>query len=68
MAELERQRIAEVLGTTLTAASEAADAVTSSVEGVPELITDLQAVAAKASSLEFDVLILKLAIESIHIK
>ncbi|KIN74143.1 PqiB family protein [Sulfitobacter guttiformis] len=57
VAELERQRIAEVLGTTLTAASEAADAVTSSVVGVPELVEDIQEVAAKAASLEFDVLI-----------
>ena len=60
VAELERQRIAEVLGTTLTAASEAAEAVTSSVEGVPELITEIQTVASKAASLEFDVLIQKL--------
>ncbi len=57
VAELERQRIAEVLGTTLTAASKAADAVTSSVAGVPELVTEIQTVAAKAAELEFDVLI-----------
>jgi paraquat-inducible protein B len=57
VAELERQRIAEVLGTTLTAASEAADAVTSSVAGVPELVNDIQIVAEKAATLEFDVLI-----------
>ena len=57
VAELEQQRIAETLGTTLTAAAEAADAVTSSVEGVPELITELQTVADKAATLEFDVLI-----------
>lgn len=57
VAELERQRIAEVLGTTLTAASEAADAVTSSVAGVPELVEEIQTVAAKAAELEFDVLI-----------
>jgi paraquat-inducible protein B len=60
VAELERQRIAEVLGTTLTAASEAADAVTSSVAGVPELVEDIQTVAAKAATLEFDVLIQEL--------
>lgn len=60
VAELERQRIAEVLGTTLTAASEAADAVTSSVEGVPELVAEIQTVAAKAATLEFDVLIKEL--------
>ena len=34
-------------------ASEAAGSVTSSVEGVPELITQLQSVAAKAESLQF---------------
>lgn len=60
VAELEKQRIAEVLGTTLTAASEAADAVTSSVSGVPELVEDIQTVASKAATLEFDVLIKEL--------
>lgn len=60
VAELEKQRIAEVLGTTLTAASAAADAVTSSVAGVPELIAEIQAVAAKAATLEFDELISEL--------
>lgn len=60
VAELEQQRIAESLGKTLTAAADAADAVTSSVEGVPELVTDIQAVASKAASLEFDVLIQEL--------
>lgn len=58
--ELERQRIAEVLGKTLASASEAADAVTSSVAGVPELITEIQTVASKAATLEFDVLIKEL--------
>ncbi|MEP6064144.1 MAG: hypothetical protein ABJ178_14135, partial [Marinomonas sp.] len=42
---------------TLQSASEAADAVTSSVDGVPELVAELQEVANKASSLEFDELI-----------
>ena len=60
VAELEKQRIAEVLGTTLMAASEAADAVTSSVSGVPELIEEIQTVASKAATLEFDVLIKEL--------
>jgi len=60
VAELEKQRIAETLGKTLTAAAEAADAVTSSVEGVPELIAELQTVADKAATLEFDVLIQEL--------
>jgi paraquat-inducible protein B len=55
--ELEQQRIAETLGRTLAAASDAADAVTSSVEGVPELVAEIQTVAARAASLEFDTLI-----------
>ncbi len=55
--ELEQQRIVETLGKTLAAASEAADTVTSSAAGVPELIADLQTVAAKAATLEFDTLI-----------
>jgi paraquat-inducible protein B len=60
VAELEKQRIAETLGKTLTAAAEAADAVTSSVAGVPELIEDIQTIAAKAATLEFDTLIQEL--------
>jgi paraquat-inducible protein B len=60
VAELEKQRIAEALGSTLMAASEAADAVTSSVAGVPELVSEIQTVAAKAATLEFDVLIAEL--------
>ncbi|MEP3442332.1 MAG: MlaD family protein [Sulfitobacter sp.] len=55
--QLEEQRIATVLSETLQSASEAADAVTSSVDGVPELVAELQEVANKASSLEFDELI-----------
>ena len=57
VAELEQQRIAETLGATLTAAADAATAVTSSVEGVPALVADIQAVAARAATLEFDTLI-----------
>jgi paraquat-inducible protein B len=57
VAELEKQRIAETLGKTLTAASEAAEAVTSSVEGVPELLAEIQTIAAKAATLEFDTLV-----------
>lgn len=60
VAELEKQRIAETLGQTLTAASEAAGAVTSSVEGVPELLAEIQTVAEKAATLEFDTLISEL--------
>jgi len=60
VAELEQQRIAESLGKTLVAAAEAAGAVTSSVEGVPELVAEIQTVAANAATLEFDVLIAEL--------
>jgi len=60
VAQLEQQRIAETLGETLTAASAAAKAVTSSVAGVPELVADIQTVAAKAATLEFEVLIAEL--------
>jgi paraquat-inducible protein B len=60
VAELEKQRIAETLGKTLIAASEAADAVTSSVAGVPELLAEIQTVAAKAATLEFDTLVKEL--------
>jgi paraquat-inducible protein B len=57
VADLEQQRIAQTLGKTLSAASQAADAVTSSVAGVAELVAEIQTVAAKAATLEFDVLI-----------
>lgn len=57
LTELEQEQVMEELAKALTSASEAADAVTSSVDGVPALITDLQAVADKAATLEFDVLI-----------
>ena len=60
VAELEQQRIAETLGKTLTAASEAAEAVTSSVTGVPELLAEIQIVAEKAATLEFDTLVKEL--------
>jgi paraquat-inducible protein B len=58
--ELEQQRIAETLTKALTSAAEAADAVTSSVVGVPKLIEDIQSVAAKAATLEFDILVQEL--------
>ncbi|KEJ90840.1 intermembrane transport protein PqiB [Sulfitobacter donghicola] len=57
VAELEKQRIVASLGETLEAASAAAETVTSSAAGVPELIEDIQAVASKAAALEFDTLI-----------
>lgn len=55
--QLEEQRIVALLDETLQAASEAADAVSFSVDGVPELVAELQEVASKAATLEFDVLI-----------
>jgi paraquat-inducible protein B len=57
VADLEEQRFAETLNATLVAASKAADAVTSSAAGVPELIAEIQAIAEKAATLEFDTLI-----------
>jgi len=57
VADLEEQRFAETLNTTLVAASKAADAVTSSAAGVPELIAEIHAIAEKAARLEFDTLI-----------
>lgn len=61
VAELERQRIAETLGNTLTAAAEAAGAVTTSVAGVPELVSELEAVASNVAQLEFNELITEIS-------
>lgn len=52
--ELEEQQITATLRETLQSASDAADAVTTSVEGVPELVDDLQSVAAKADALDLE--------------
>ncbi|MGJ8546310.1 MAG: intermembrane transport protein PqiB [Sulfitobacter sp.] len=57
VAELEEQRIAAKLGGALEAAEEAAKSVSSSVEGVPELVAQIEAVAAKASELELQELV-----------
>jgi len=60
VAQLEEERIAERLSTALEGASEAANAVSSSVEGVPELVERIQAVAAKAETLEVEELVVAL--------
>ncbi|QUJ75940.1 MCE family protein [Sulfitobacter albidus] len=52
--ELEEQQIATTLRDTLQSASDAADAVITSVDGVPELVSDLQSVAAKADALDLE--------------
>jgi paraquat-inducible protein B len=57
VARLEQERIVERLGSALEGASEAAESVSSSVAGVPELVEQIQAVAAKADSLEVEELI-----------
>ena len=60
VADLEEQRVAERLGQALDDTSEAAASVTSSVEGVPELVEQIQRVAAKAESLEVEELVVAL--------
>ncbi|SDF21875.1 intermembrane transport protein PqiB [Sulfitobacter delicatus] len=61
VARLEQERIVERLGSALEGASEAAESVSSSVAGVPELVEQIQAVAAKADSLEVEELIAALS-------
>lgn len=60
LSELEQQRVTETLNKALQSASDAADAVSASVEGVPALVTEIQSVATRAAELEFDVLIKEL--------
>jgi len=60
VAQLEQERIVERLGNALEGASEAAESVSSSVAGVPELVEQIQAVAAKAESLEVEELVVAL--------
>ncbi|UWR22714.1 intermembrane transport protein PqiB [Sulfitobacter sp. S190] len=62
VADLEEQRVTDILVQALTDASDAANSVTSSVEGVPELVEDLQEVAAKANSLELNALLEELTV------
>lgn len=54
LTQLEEGQMASKLVSALDAAAKAADGVNTSVEGVPALITQLQAVAAKAESLPLD--------------
>ena len=60
VAKLEQERIVERLASALEGASEAAESVSSSVQGVPELVEQIKAVAAKAESLEVEELVVAL--------
>jgi paraquat-inducible protein B len=57
VATLEQERLAERLLSAVDAAADAAGTVSTSVEGVPELIENLQSVAAKADALQIEDLI-----------
>lgn len=57
VAQLETEQIASKLSDALQGAADAASAVESSVEGVPELVAQIEAVAAKAESLAVDELL-----------
>ena len=57
VATLEQEQMATRLLDALDAVSSAADGFSTSVEGVPDLITEVQAVAAKASELELQQLV-----------
>ncbi len=59
--ELETQRIAAKLSDTLESASSAAAAVETSVAGVPELVAQIDAVAAKAENLALEELVADLS-------
>ncbi len=54
MVQLEEVQLVMRLGTALDAAAAAADGVTASVEGLPELLTQIEAVARKADSLPLE--------------
>ena len=57
VAELEKQRLAERLLAAVDTVAETASAVTVSVEGVPELVTDLRALSQKAEALKLEELV-----------
>lgn len=57
VAELEQQRLAERLLSAVDTVADSASAVSVSVEGVPELITDLRALSQKAEALQIEELI-----------
>ncbi len=56
LSQLEKDQLATRLAAAVDAAADAAKGVTASVEGVPALVTELEAVAAKASALPLDAL------------
>lgn len=57
VATLEQEQMAARLLTAVDSVSAAADAFSSSTEGVPELVTEIRAVAAKAEELELQQLV-----------
>ena len=57
VATLEREQVAVRLSAALEGATAAANSVTTSVEGVPALVEQIQAVAAKAETLELNQLV-----------
>ena len=61
VAELEEQKVAARLVAALDAAEAAANGVTTSVEGVPALVDQIRAVAAKAEELPLEELATRLA-------
>ncbi|MEP5731351.1 MAG: MlaD family protein [Sulfitobacter sp.] len=61
VSQLETERVAAKLSQALDGAAAAANAVESSVAGVPELIAQIEAVAAKAENIAIDELIAELS-------
>ncbi len=57
VAQLEQQRLAERLVVAVDAVAETAETVTMTLDGVPELIADLRAVAQKAEALNIEELV-----------
>ncbi len=62
VAQLEQERIAERLSDVLASAASAATSVEASVAGVPDLIKQIEAVAAKAETLELNELVSELTV------
>ncbi len=60
VSQLEQERIAAKLSGVLDSAAQAATAVETSVEGVPALLAQIEAVAAKAETLELNELVTEL--------
>jgi len=57
VAELEERQLTDRLLNAIDTVSETAEGVTTSIEGVPDLVADLQAVAQKAEALELEELV-----------